>query len=218
MPRTPTTRWGRLPNARRLVLGALILVAAVANLNLSVANVALPDIGRPSTRRRRAQPHRGRLFARAGRVGALPRRARRPLRAQADAAARHGAAVPACLLAAFAPNDEVLFVARVIGGLSAGMAYPTTLALITALWSGPGAHEVDRPVVGARRRDRVARPAGRRRPARALLVGLGLPHHPAARRGRLSWRCVFVPGPRERDHRAGRQPRRHRCPCCWSAR
>ncbi len=27
--------------------------------------------------------------------------------------------------------------ARLLGGLSAGMAYPTTLALITALWSGP---------------------------------------------------------------------------------
>src|SRR5215204_5261238 len=46
--------------------------------------------------------------------------------------------VPACLLAAFAPTDEVLFAARVLGGISAGMAYPTTLALITALWSGPG--------------------------------------------------------------------------------
>ena len=32
----------------------------------------------------------------------------------------------------------MLFVARVLGGLSAGMAYPTTLALIAALWSGPG--------------------------------------------------------------------------------
>ena len=32
----------------------------------------------------------------------------------------------------------MLFIARVIGGLSAGMAYPTTLALIAALWSGPG--------------------------------------------------------------------------------
>jgi DHA2 family multidrug resistance protein-like MFS transporter len=41
-------------------------------------------------------------------------------------------------LAAFAPSDVVLFIARVIGGLSAGMAYPTTLALIAALWSGPG--------------------------------------------------------------------------------
>ena len=27
--------------------------------------------------------------------------------------------------------------ARIFGGISAGMAYPTTLALITALWSGP---------------------------------------------------------------------------------
>ena len=32
----------------------------------------------------------------------------------------------------------MLFAARVLGGLSAGMAYPTTLALIAALWSGPG--------------------------------------------------------------------------------
>ena len=44
--------------------------------------------------------------------------------------------VPACLLAAWAPSDTVLFIARLIGGISAGMAYPTTLALITALWSG----------------------------------------------------------------------------------
>ncbi len=46
--------------------------------------------------------------------------------------------IPACLLAAWAPSDEVLFAARVLGGLSAGMAYPTTLALIAALWAGPG--------------------------------------------------------------------------------
>ena len=42
------------------------------------------------------------------------------------------------LLAAYAPSDVVLFLARVGGGLAAGMAYPTTLALITALWA-PGA-------------------------------------------------------------------------------
>src|SRR6201987_6215682 len=34
------------PARSGLVLASLILVAAVANLNLSVANVALPDIGR----------------------------------------------------------------------------------------------------------------------------------------------------------------------------
>src|SRR4051812_599801 len=45
--------------------------------------------------------------------------------------------VPACLLAAYAPNIGVLVFARIVGGLSAGMAYPTTLALITALWKGP---------------------------------------------------------------------------------
>jgi hypothetical protein len=47
-------------------------------------------------------------------------------------------AVPMSLLAAYAPSDTVLFIARVGGGLAAGMAYPTTLALITALWA-PGA-------------------------------------------------------------------------------
>jgi MFS family permease len=49
-----------------------------------------------------------------------------------------GLSVPACLLAAYAPTDEILFLARLLGGISAGMAFPTTLALITALWSGPG--------------------------------------------------------------------------------
>jgi hypothetical protein len=34
------------PERGGLVLVALILVAAVANLNLAVANVALPDIGK----------------------------------------------------------------------------------------------------------------------------------------------------------------------------
>ncbi len=34
------------PPRAALVLGALILVAGVANINLSVANVALPDIGK----------------------------------------------------------------------------------------------------------------------------------------------------------------------------
>jgi len=36
-----------------------------------------------------------------------------------------------------APSAGVLVAARVVGGLSAGMAYPTTLALVTALWAGP---------------------------------------------------------------------------------
>ncbi len=47
-----------------------------------------------------------------------------------------GLAIPASILAAYAPTDETLFLARVLGGLAAGAAYPTTLALITALWAG----------------------------------------------------------------------------------
>src|SRR5205823_12940830 len=46
--------------------------------------------------------------------------------------------IPACLLAAWAPSAGFLAVSRVLGGVCAGMAYPTTLALIAALWSGPG--------------------------------------------------------------------------------
>lgn len=45
--------------------------------------------------------------------------------------------VPACLLAAFAPTIGILVAARILGGVSAGLAFPTTLALITALWYGP---------------------------------------------------------------------------------
>ncbi len=44
--------------------------------------------------------------------------------------------LPACLVAAWAGSIEVLIIARIVGGLAAGMAYPTTLSLITALWAG----------------------------------------------------------------------------------
>jgi len=47
------------------------------------------------------------------------------------------ATVPTALLAAWAPSIGVLIVARVLGGVAAGMAFPTTLALITAQWDGP---------------------------------------------------------------------------------
>jgi MFS transporter, DHA2 family, multidrug resistance protein len=46
-------------------------------------------------------------------------------------------AIPASLIAGFAPSVEIIIFARIIGGLAAGMAFPTTLALIAALWSGP---------------------------------------------------------------------------------
>src|SRR6478735_5844303 len=127
------------PDRAGLVLLALILVAGVANLNLSVANVALPDIGKhfdssQTTLDLIAVGYSLGLAASVLYLGALGDRYGRKLMLLLGLAL----SVPACLLAAFAWSDEVLFGARVLGGLSAGMAYPTTLALITALWSGPG--------------------------------------------------------------------------------
>jgi len=134
----PTRADHDAPDRAGLVLVALILVAGVANLNLSVANVALPDIGRhfdssQTTLDLIAVGYSLGLAATVLYLGALGDRYGRKLMLLTGLAL----SVPACLLAAFAWTDVVLFIARVLGGVSAGMAYPTTLALITALWSGP---------------------------------------------------------------------------------
>src|SRR5689334_2015606 len=128
---------GRAPEQAGLVLLSLILVAAVANLNLAVANVALPDIGRAfdssqTTLDLIAVGYSLGLAASVLWLGALGDRYGRKMMLVLGVML----SIPACLLAAYAPSDIVLFVARIIGGLSAGMAYPTTLALITALWDG----------------------------------------------------------------------------------
>jgi DHA2 family multidrug resistance protein-like MFS transporter len=135
-PPTPASA-GAAPRRAGLVLGALILVAAVANLNLSVANVALPDIGKSfdasqTTLDLIAVAYSLGLAASVLWFGALGDRYGRKLMIVGGMVL----SIPACLLAGFAPSSGVLIAARLIGGLSAGMAYPTTLALITALWSG----------------------------------------------------------------------------------
>ena len=132
----PATASG--PERASLVLLALILVAAVANLNLAVANVALPSIGLAFNASQTSLNliAVGYSLGLAGSVlyfGALGDRYGRKMMLILGTLL----AIPFSLLAAFAPNEIVLFIARVGGGLSAGMAYPTTLALITALWSGP---------------------------------------------------------------------------------
>jgi DHA2 family multidrug resistance protein-like MFS transporter len=129
---------GTGPDRAGIVLVTLILVAGVANLNLSVANVALPSIGEAFdssqvTLNLIAVGYSLGLAASVLYLGAIGDRYGRKLLLVLGT----GLAVPMSLLAAYAPSDEVLFVARVGGGLAAGMAYPTTLALITALWSGP---------------------------------------------------------------------------------
>src|SRR5689334_23578755 len=117
------------PKRAGLVLTALILVAAVANLNLAVANVALPDIGKAfdagqTSLNLVAVGYSLGLAASVIYLGALGDRYGRKMMLIAGVAL----SIPACLLAAFAPSIEVLFVARLLGGLSAGMAFPTTLA------------------------------------------------------------------------------------------
>jgi DHA2 family multidrug resistance protein-like MFS transporter len=121
-----------------IVLASLILVAAVANLNLAVANVALPSIGKAfdASQVELNLVAVGFSLGLAASVlwfGALGDRYGRKMMLIIGT----GLAVPASLLAAYAPTVDILFVARLFGGLAAGMAFPTTLALITALWSGP---------------------------------------------------------------------------------
>src|SRR5437773_1404705 len=122
-----------------LVLAALILVAAVANLNLSVANVALPSIGAHFDSSQTALDlvavgYSLGLACSVLWLGALGDRYGRKMMLIGGTVL----AIPMSCLAAWAPSDEVLIIARIGGGLAAGMAYPTTLALITALWVGPG--------------------------------------------------------------------------------
>jgi len=129
---------GTSPERSGLVLISLITVAAVANLNLAVANVALPSIAKEfdsgqTTIDLIAVGYSLGLAASVLYFGAIGDRYGRKLMLTLGMAL----SIPACILAAWAPTDYVLFLARVLGGLSAGMAFPTTLALITALWFGP---------------------------------------------------------------------------------
>jgi DHA2 family multidrug resistance protein-like MFS transporter len=136
-PQKPSAA-GTSPARAGLVLGTLILAAAVANLNLTVANVALPSIGAAFTASQLqlnliAVGYSLGLAASVLWFGALGDRYGRKRMIVLGLSA----AIPASLVAGLAAGWGVLFVARLFGGLSAGLTYPTTLALITVLWSGP---------------------------------------------------------------------------------
>src|SRR6266480_4469558 len=97
------------PQRHGMVLAALILVAAVANLNLAVANVALPDIGKAFSAGQTgldlvAVGYSLGLAASVLYFGALGDRYGRKMMLVLGTAL----AIPASLLAAFAPSDEVL--------------------------------------------------------------------------------------------------------------
>ncbi len=128
------------PANARMVLAALIIIAAVANLPLAMANVALPSIGAAFN----ASQTQLNLVAVAYSLGlacsvlwfgALADRYGRKQIAILGVIL----AIPAALICGFAPTIQVLIFGRLFGGFAAGMAYPTTLSLIAALWgSGPG--------------------------------------------------------------------------------
>jgi DHA2 family multidrug resistance protein-like MFS transporter len=125
------------PPRAPLVLIALVLAAAIANLNLAVANVALPTIGAAFDASQTelnltAVGYSLGLAASVLYLGALGDRYGRKLMLLLGSLA----SIPFSLLAAFAPTIDVLIVARILGGIAGGMVYPTTLALIAALWGG----------------------------------------------------------------------------------
>lgn len=120
---TTTVDAGTAPPRAGLVLTALILVAGVANINLAVANVALPDIGREldasSTQLNLiAVGYSLGLAASVLYFGALGDRHGRKMMVILGM----GLTIPASLVAGLAGNVEVLFGARVVGGVAAGLA------------------------------------------------------------------------------------------------
>ncbi len=127
-----------VPARAGAVLATLIMVAAVANLPLAMANVALPSIGAYFDASQTqlnlvAVAYSLGLACSVLWLGALGDRYGRKLMLLLGVIL----AMPAALISAFAPSINVLIFGRLFGGFAAGMAYPTTLALITALW-GPG--------------------------------------------------------------------------------
>jgi MFS family permease len=121
------------------VLSALILAALVCNINLAAANIALPDVGRTFGASQTALNIVG-LGCSLGLAmsvlyfGALADRYGRKQLLVLGLALT----VVASLCSAFSFSIEMLIASRIFTGIAAGMAFPTTLSLITALWAnGP---------------------------------------------------------------------------------
>jgi MFS transporter, DHA2 family, multidrug resistance protein len=125
------------PLSKGLLLTTLILGAGVANVNLSLANVALPDISRDLQASQVGTNLVGvgftlGLAASVLYLGALGDRYGRKRLLLLGLTL----SIPFAVLAAFAPNVEILVIARILGGVAAGMTYPTTLTFIVALFDG----------------------------------------------------------------------------------
>ena len=136
-PTQPSADLGHVPARAGLILSLLIAGAVVANVNTSISNVALPSIGRA------LQANDTELTAITDAfqlgiastvlyLGAVGDRYGRKLLLLTGAAL----CVPFSLTSAFASSPIVLIGSQVAVGVACGMLYPTTLSLITSLWSG----------------------------------------------------------------------------------
>jgi len=127
------------PRRPGLVLTALIGSAFVSNLNLAAAGVALPSIGdafdAPLSALNLVAVGTGLgLSMSVVYFGALADRYGRKQLLMLGLTLM----VVASALSSVAPSIDVLIAARIFTGLAAGLAFPTTLSLITALWAqGP---------------------------------------------------------------------------------
>ena len=139
------------PPKSAFVLLALVTGAIVSNISLSIANVALPSIGRALDASQSDLTSVANAFALglAATVlyfGALADRYGRKLMFILGAILT----IPTAFISAFAPNPEILILGRFTSGLAAALLFPTTLSLISslyknhakvtaiALWSGVG--------------------------------------------------------------------------------
>ena len=126
------------PERPRLVLAALAFAAGVMNLGLVAVNVALPEIGRDFDASLTGMDLVAVAFALGMATSVLwfgaigDRHGRKGL-----LLAGLALSIPAAVVAGLAPSLEVLAAARLAGGVAAGMTYPSSLALVAALWA-PG--------------------------------------------------------------------------------
>ena len=200
---------GAAPARAGIVLATLILVATVANLNLSVANVALPSIAKAfdSSQTSSTSSPSATRWASPPRCCTWARSATATAASSCWCSAPRSPSPPRCWPRS-RRRTRCSSPPASFGGLAAGMAYPTTLALITALWSGPPRTRAIAlwSAVG-----------GAMAAVGPLCAGLLLsqfwwgsvflsrcrwPSSPGARRSARA-------GPRQRDHRARGPPRRH---------
>ncbi len=125
------------PAKAGIILATLIAGAIVANINTSISNVALPSIGKALDATDTqltgiTDAYQLGIAATVLYLGAIGDRHGRKRLLLLGAAL----CVPFSLLSAWAQTPITLIAAQIAVGIACGMLYPTTLSLISSLWSG----------------------------------------------------------------------------------